>query len=131
MAFGMSLLFILNACGSVGNKGNTLETVTSQSAEKNTGDQSGRSAGQVAHAGQEVAKTAEYETKEIHVDKEGMDIYGVVHIPFGTEEKMPVVIMSHELGATLDRVRGYGEALAKEGYVTVCFDFCGGGWGPE
>lgn len=44
---------------------------------------------------------------------------------------MPVVIMSHELGATLDRVKGYGEALAKEGYVTVCFDFCGGGWGPE
>lgn len=131
MAFGMSLLFILNACGSVGNKGNTLETVTSQSAEKNTGDQSGRSAGQAAHAGQEVAKTAEYETKEIHVDKEGMDIYGVVHIPSGTEEKMPVVIMSHELGATLDRVKGYGEALAKEGYVTVCFDFCGGGWGSR
>ena len=48
MAFGMSLLFILNACGSVGNKGNTLETVASQSAEKNTGDQSGRSAGQAA-----------------------------------------------------------------------------------
>lgn len=101
MAFGMSLLFILNACGSVGNKGNTLETVTSQSAEKNTGDQSGRSSGQV------------------------------VHIPSGTEEKMPVVIMSHELGATLDRVKGYGEALAKEGYVTVCFDFCGGGWGSR
>ena len=43
MALGMSLLFILNACGSVGNKGNTLETITSKSAEKNTGDQSGRS----------------------------------------------------------------------------------------
>ena len=59
MAFGMSLLFILNACGSVGNKGNTLETVTSKSAEKNTGDQSGRSSGQIAQAGQEVAKKAE------------------------------------------------------------------------
>ena len=80
MAFGMSLLFILNACGRVGNKGNTLETVASQSAEKNTGDQSGRSSSRIAQAGQEVAKTAEYETKEIHVDKEGMDIYGVVHI---------------------------------------------------
>ena len=57
-----------------------------------------------------------------------MDIYGVVHIPSGTEERMPVVIMSHELGATLDRVKGYGEALTKEGYVTVCFDFSGGGW---
>ncbi len=71
---------------------------------------------------------AAYETREIHVDKEGMDIYGVIHIPSGTEGKMPTVIMSHELGATLDRVKGYGEALAEEGYVTVCFDFCGGGW---
>lgn len=87
MAFGMSLLFILNACGSVGNKGNTLETVTSQSAEKNTGDQSGRSSGQVAHAGQEVAKTEEYETKEIHVDKEGMDIYRSCPYPFRNRRK--------------------------------------------
>nr|WP_302144093.1 alpha/beta hydrolase [uncultured Schaedlerella sp.] len=114
MAFGMSLLFILNACGSVGNKGNTLETVTSKSAEKNTGDQSGRSSGQIAQAGQEVAKTAEYKTKEIHVDKEGMDIYGVVHIPSRTEEKMPVVIMSHELGATLDRVKAMGKRWQKK-----------------
>ena len=36
------------------------------------------------------------EIREIHVDKEGMDIYEVVHIPFGTEGKMPTVIMSLE-----------------------------------
>lgn len=28
----------------------------------------------------------------------------------------------------MDRVKGYGEAFAEEDYVTVCFDFCGGGW---
>ena len=44
---------------------------------------------------------------------------------------MPVVIISHELGATLDRVKGYGEVLAEGGYVTICFDFCGGGWGSH
>ena len=60
-----------------------------------------------------------YETREIHVDRDGMDLYGVAHVPSGVEEKMPTVIISHELGATLDRVKGYGEALAKEGYVTV------------
>lgn len=44
---------------------------------------------------------------------------------------MPAVILSHELGANLDRVKGYGETLAEEGYVTCCFDFCGGGWGSR
>ena len=72
-----------------------------------------------------------YETREIHVDRDGMDIYGIAHVPAGVEGKMPVVILSHELGATLDRVKGYGEALAEAGYVTVCFDFCGGGYGSR
>ena len=71
------------------------------------------------------------EIREIHVDRNGMDIYGMAHIPTGVEGKMPAVILSHELGATLDRVKGYGEALAEAGYVTVCFDFCGGGYGSR
>ena len=75
-----------------------------------------------------VTATGVYETREIHVDRDGMDIYGVAHVPSGVDGKMPAVILSHELGATLDRVKGYGEALAEAGYVTVCFDFCGGGY---
>ena len=78
-----------------------------------------------------VTATGVYETRESHVDREGMDIYGMAHIPSGVEGKMPAVILSHELGATLDRVKGYGEALAEAGYVTVCFDFCGGGYGSR
>ena len=78
-----------------------------------------------------VTATGVYETREIHVDREGMDIYGMAHIPTGVDGKMPAVILSHELGATLDRVKGYGEALAEVGYVTVCFDFCGGGYGSR
>lgn len=70
-----------------------------------------------------------YETQEIYVDRDGMKIYGVAHIPSSIKGKMPVVILSHELGATLNRVKNYGESLAKEGYITVCFDFCGGGYG--
>ncbi len=78
-----------------------------------------------------VTATGVYETREIHVDRDGMDIYGVAHVPSGVDGKMPAVILSHELGATLDRVKGYGEALAEAGYVTVCFDFCGGGYGSR
>lgn len=107
MALGMYLLSMLHGC--------TGETKKSSGAN---------------HSEQkEVTEvfSGNFETCEIHVDKNGMDIYGVIHIPTGIEEKMPAIILSHELGATLDRVKGYGEALAKAGYVTCCFDFCGGG----
>ena len=128
VALGMGLMSALCACGNRESEGNTMEMIGSESAEANIGNQSVRNSSQIDQTEQEAAMTTGYETREIHVDKEGMDIYGVVHIPSGTEGKMPTVIMSHELGATLDRVKGYGEALAEEGYVTVCFDFCGGGW---
>ena len=128
VVLGMGLMSALCACGNRESEGNTMEMIGSESAEANIRNQSVRNSSQIDQTEQEAAMTTGYETREIHVDKEGMDIYGVVHIPSGTEGKMPTVIMSHELGATLDRVKGYGEALAEEGYVTVCFDFCGGGW---
>ena len=128
VALGMGVMSALCACGNKESEGNTMEMIGSESAEANTGNQSVRNSSQIDQTEQEAAMAAGYETREIHVDKEGMNIYGVVHIPSGTEGKMPTVIMSHELGATLDRVKGYGEVLAEEGYVTVCFDFCGGGW---
>ena len=48
--------------------------------------------------------TGVYETREIHVDRDGMDIYGIAHVPTGVEGKMPAVILSYDLGATLDLV---------------------------
>lgn len=125
VALGMGLMSALCACGNRESEGNTMEMIGSESAEADIGNQSVRNSSQIDQTEQEAAG---YETREIRVEKEGMDIYGVVHIPSGTEGKTPTVIMSHELGAALDRVKGYGEALAEEGYVTVCFDFCGGGW---
>ncbi len=125
VALGMGLMSALCACGNRESEGNTMKMIGAESAEANIGNQSVRNSSQIDQTEQEAAG---YETREIRVEKEGMDIYGVVHIPSGTEGKTPTVIMSHELGAALDRVKGYGEALAEEGYVTVCFDFCGGGW---
>lgn len=131
MALGIGLLSVLCACGNVEDERNMTEAVDSESAEANMGYQSESDLSQGYQKEQEMAAVLEYETREIHVDKDGMDIYGVAHIPSGVEGKMPAVIISHELGATLDRVKGYGEALAEEGCVTVCFDFCGGGWGSR
>lgn len=130
MALGIGLLSVLCACGNVEDERNMTEAVDSESAEANMGYQSESDLSQGYQKEQEMAAVLEYETREIHVDKDGMDIYGVAHIPSGVEGKMPAVIISHELGATLDRVKGYGEALAEEGCVTVCFDFCGG-WGSR
>ena len=115
VALGMGLMSALCACGNRESEGNTMEMIESESAEADIGYQSVRNSSQIDQTEQEAAMAAGHETREIHVDKEGMDIYGVVHIPSGTEGKMPTVIMSHELGATLDRVKGYGEALAEEG----------------
>ncbi|MCI9105925.1 MAG: alpha/beta fold hydrolase [Lachnospiraceae bacterium] len=129
MALGISLLSALCACGNVESEKSMVEAIPSESIEMEY--QSEKDSSQIYQEEQETAVALEYETREIHVDKEGMDIYGVVHIPSGRQGKMPAVIISHELGATLDRVKGYGEALAEEGYVTVCFDFCGGGWGSR
>ena len=129
MALGISLLSALCACGNVESEKSMVEAIPSESTEIEY--QSEKDSSQIYQEEQETAVVLEYETREIHVDKDGMDIYGVVHIPSGRQGKMPAVIISHELGATLDRVKGYGEALAEEGYVTVCFDFCGGGWGSR
>lgn len=68
----------LCACGKMESERNTMEADT-ESTEPGIWYQNGGESGQTYQAGQEVAKRAEYETKEI----------------------MPVVIMSYELGATL------------------------------
>ena len=110
MALGISLLSTLCACGNVESEKNMVEAIPSESTEIEY--QSEKDSSQIYQEEQETAVVLEYETREIHVDKDGMDIYEVVHIPSGRQGKMPAVIISHELGATLDRVKSYGEALA-------------------
>ncbi len=93
VALGMGLMSALCACGNKESEGNALEMIGF--AEADIGYQSERNSSQIDQTEQEAAMTAGYETREIHVDKEGMDIYGVVHIPSGTEGKMPTVILTN------------------------------------
>lgn len=53
----------------------------------------------------------------------------MIYIPQGTEEKMPAVIFSHGFGGNHSVGTQYAEALAEQGYVVYCFDFCGGSSG--
>lgn len=68
----------------------------------------------------------EYETQTLYAMRDGKQIYGEMTIPQNAGEKMPAVIFSHGFGGTHAVGTPYAEALARQGYVVYCFDFCGG-----
>lgn len=66
-----------------------------------------------------------YETKEMDCSINGQNLYGIAYIP-ETEEKVPLVIFGHELGATHRSGIPYAEELASLGTAVYTFDFRGG-----
>lgn len=68
----------------------------------------------------------EYTTRELFAQRDENQIYGVIYIPQNAQEKMPAVIFSHGFGGTHASATQYAQALAENGYVVYCFDFCGG-----
>lgn len=56
--------------------------------------------------------------------REHLTIRGTEYRPQG--ENLPIAIVSHGFMAFQDTVRQYAKALAQLGYVSYCFDFCGG-----
>ena len=66
-----------------------------------------------------------FEAKDLYITKGTDRIFCRVYRP-QTAQKVPLVIFSHELGATFVSGVPYGEALAKEGIALVTFDFCNG-----
>lgn len=54
-----------------------------------------------------------------------LTVRGTEYRPAG--ENLPVAIVSHGIMANQDAVRHYARELAALGYVSYCFDFCGGG----
>lgn len=71
---------------------------------------------------------ASYSTREIWVENDGQRIYGVAYIPEGADSASPVplVILSHGLGATHTMMVPYAQELAEHGYAAYAFDFRGG-----
>ena len=53
-----------------------------------------------------------------------LTIRGTQYKPAG--ENLPIAIVSHGFMAFQDTVRHYAKALAENGYISYCFDFCGG-----
>lgn len=68
-----------------------------------------------------------YETVKISVEIDGMTIVGKAFIPKNAEGPLPAVICSHGYNNTMVNMQSYATELAKDGFVTVIFDFRGGG----
>ena len=66
-----------------------------------------------------------FEINDLYITKGTDKIFCRVYSP-KTAKKVPLVIFSHELGATYVSGIPYGEALAKEGIALVTFDFRNG-----
>lgn len=56
--------------------------------------------------------------------RDDLTIRGTEYRPAG--DVLPVAIVSHGFMATQDSVRHYAKELARLGYCSYCFDFCGG-----
>ncbi|MDE6846275.1 MAG: lysophospholipase [Lachnospiraceae bacterium] len=56
--------------------------------------------------------------------RDDLTIRGTEYRPQG--ENLPIAIVSHGFMAFQDTVRHYAKKLAELGYVSYCFDFCGG-----
>jgi len=75
--------------------------------------------------GEASMSTYTYTTQELWVRNGDLKIYGIAYVP-DTEEKVPLVIFSHELGNDHTSGERYAERLAEAGYGAYVFDFCGG-----
>lgn len=111
------LLFLLSACSETGQQTMNSEQTSSQFREDTeteaTMDQ------------QDPSPTYQYRTEELPCEIDGQQIYGVAYIP-ETEEQVPLVIFSHELGSTHRSGVPYAEVLVSHGIATYVFDFRGG-----
>lgn len=56
--------------------------------------------------------------------RDNLTIHGTEYRPEG--DTLPAAIVCHGIFSNQDRVRHYAKELAEEGYVSYCFDFCGG-----
>ncbi len=73
-----------------------------------------------------------YQSGELLTTRDGLTIYGQLFTPPRPfSAPLPAVICAHSFGANYLSCVPYAWALAKEGFATYCFDFCGGGYASK
>ncbi|MGN1211300.1 MAG: alpha/beta hydrolase [Candidatus Cryptobacteroides sp.] len=70
----------------------------------------------------EIALTSEV----FYGHRDGLNIYCVSYRPENALGELPTVILSHSNSLTHAAMEGYAQAIARKGFATCCFDFCGG-----
>lgn len=70
-------------------------------------------------------RTGQVSKSEFRCRREPFTIRGKEFRPEGN--KLPIAIVSHQFMASMNTVEKYAKLLADMGYVSYCFDFCGGG----
>lgn len=88
-------------------------------SRENKGDQQSFSEGQV------LASESAYDVVQMSVRSHGQEVYGEMYKP-KKEGKVPLIIMSHRLGANHESLKDYAEALVKDGNAVYVYDFRGG-----
>lgn len=68
--------------------------------------------------------TVHFSKRDFTCQRDSLTIRGTEYRPQG--DSLPIAIVSHGFMAFQDTVRQYAEAMAQMGYVSYCFDFCGG-----
>ena len=64
-------------------------------------------------------------TEHFKCEREGLSIHGTLIRP-ASEEKCPIIIVSHEFMSDRLSVMPYVHFWASQGFAAFCFDFCGG-----
>lgn len=121
----MALCLFLAGCGAAepeGDRGGDVEPAAVQSTT--AGREKAENTQQTAE-GEQAMSANTYTTQEIWVQNGSLRIYGIAYVP-DTNEKVPLVIFSHELGNDHTSGQRYAERLAEAGYAAYVFDFCGG-----
>ena len=112
---GMSVAFLLAACGRTTNSSNS-------SNGANTTAQTPQTT-QAPHV--EVKTDGTYTVKEYDFDSNGKDIYARAFVP-DVSGQVPLVIFSHGLGANVEHEEEVQKTLAKAGIAVFSFEFAGG-----
>ena len=112
---GISVAFLLAACGTTTNSSNS-------SNGANTTAQTPQTT-QAPHV--EVKTDGTYTVKEYDFDSNGKDIYARAFVP-DVEGRVPLVIFSHGLGADARHEEEVQKTLAKAGIAVFSFEFAGG-----
>lgn len=83
----------------------------------------------VAFSGNE-GNGADIVSEEVLIDGSLGKIFGILQMPKDYQSKT-LIIMSHGFGSKHEHTAPYGTYLAREGFATYCYSFCGGSRGKS